>query len=752
MVAPPTVPDMSAYPHLAASDLVEMLPAGAPAEQRIAVADPYRVLEDPDDPATAAWSAAQERLLEAQRATWPGREALAGRIAALVATGSVGGPAWRGSRCFSTQRESDQDMAVLLVIEEDGHGGRAERVLIDPLEVDPSGATTLDAWQPSKEGDLLAYQLSTGGTEESVLRIVDVATGALVDGPLDRLRYSPVAFEPGGGHVYYVRRLPPDAVPAGEEMYHRRVWRHAVGADPATDVEVFGAGRPITSYYGVGVSLDGRWLTISAREGTAPRTDVWIGDLHAPGPDGVEGVPALTAVAEGLDAATSAGVGLDGRLYVATDHLAPRGRLAVADPVDPSPHRWRDLVAERDDAVLEDFVLLDGPDGPLTRLLVSWSAHAVSELSVHDAATGERLGEVALPGVGGVGGLGRRPEGGSECWFGYSDTTTPAQVMRYDAVSGELAVHALAPGVADGTAGEALRAAAGAVTTVVQATSADGTTVRMLVVRPPGARSGAADVADPAGTGSADAPDRPRPTILYGYGGFANAMGPGYSAGALAWVAAGGVYATAQLRGGSEEGEEWHRAGMLEHKQNVFDDVLACADALVEQGWTTPERLCVSGGSNGGLLVGAAITQAPHKFAAALCSAPLLDMVRYQLHGLGASWAVEYGDAQRLPDLGWLHAYSPYHRALASGPSAYPAVLLTVFAGDTRVDPLHARKTCAALQAATTRSVEDAPVLLRAERGVGHGARAVSRSVALLADSLAFAASRTGLSVGGDEG
>ena len=740
MVAPPTVPAMSPYPHLAASDLVEMLPATAPPEQRIAVADPYRVLEDPEDPTTIAWSAAQEQLLEAQRATWPGREALAERIAALVATGSVGGPAWRGSRCFSTRRAPEQDMSVLLVTEDsDGQdGARAERVLVDPLAIDPSGATTLDAWQPSKEGDLLAYQLSTGGTEESVLRIVDVATGALVDGPLDRLRYSPVAFEPGGAHVYYVRRLPPDAVPDGEEMYHRRVWRHAVGADPDTDVEVFGAGRPITSYYGVGVSLDGRWLTVSAREGTAPNNDVWIGDLRAPSTvDGADGVPLLVPVAEGLDAATSAGVGLDGRLYVGTDHLAPRGRLAVADPAEPGPDRWRDLVAEREDAVLEDFVLLDGPDGPRTRLLVSWSAHAVSQLTVHDAATGERLGEVALPGVGGVGGLGRRPEGGNECWFGYSDTTTPAQVMRYDAVTGDLSVHVLAPGVADGTAGSVGGAGAGARTTVVETTSADGTTVRILVVHP-------------AGDGAA--PDRPRPTILYGYGGFANAMGPGYSAGALAWVAAGGVYATAQLRGGSEEGEDWHRAGMLGRKQNVFDDVLACADALVDQGWTTPGRLTVSGGSNGGLLVGAAITQAPERFAAALCSAPLLDMVRYQRHGLGASWAVEYGDAERLPDLGWLHAYSPYHRALAGGPTACPAVLFTVFAGDTRVDPLHARKTCAALQAATTRSLADAPVLLRAERGVGHGARAVSRSVALLADSLAFAASRTGLDVVGGGG
>ncbi len=720
---------MSEYPNLPAEDLVEMLPAGAPEGQRLAVADPYRVLEDPADPATRAWSAAQDELLEAQRATWPGRAELAGRITSLVATGSVGGPAWRGERRFSTRRDPGADLPVVVVDEPDEGGSRVERVLLDPLVIDPSGATTLDAWQPSKEGDLLAYQLSSGGTEESVLRIVDVATGALLDGPIERLRYSPVAFTPGAEHVYYVRRLPPGEVPAGEEAYHRRVWRHTVGADTSTDVEVFGSGRPITSYYGVSVSLDWRWLVVSAREGTAPSNDVWLGDLDAP--TTVDGVPVLVPVAEGLDAATGAGVGLDGRLYVATDLEAPRGRLAVADPSNPGPERWRDLVPERADAVMEGFVLLDGPDGPLTRLLVSWTRHAISELSVHDAASGDQVGEVPLPGVGSVGGLGRRPEGGGECWFGYSDTTTPGQVMRYDAVTGALDVHALAPGVASGEAD--LSAAAGAVTRVVEATSADGTTVRMLVVHPGGPAQ----------------PGQPRPTVLYGYGGFANPMGPGYSAGALAWVAAGGVYVTAQLRGGSEEGEEWHRAGMLGSKQNVFDDFAACARALVAQGWTTPEQLTISGGSNGGLLVGAALTQTPELFAAVLCSAPLLDMVRYQMHGLGASWAVEYGDAGRLPDLAWLHAYSPYHRALGGGERRYPAVLFTVFEGDTRVDPLHARKTCAALQAATTASLDRAPVLLRAERGVGHGQRTVSRSVALLADSLAFAASRTGLDVTG---
>jgi prolyl oligopeptidase len=236
------------------------------------------------------------------------------------------------------------------------------------------------------------------------------------------------------------------------------------------------------------------------------------------------------------------------------------------------------------------------------------------------------------------------------------------------------------------------------------------------------------------------APDRPRPTVLYGYGGFGVPLTPAYTASALAWVEAGGVWVVANLRGGTEEGEAWHRDGMRGAKQNVFDDFAACADHLVAQGWTTPGQLGIYGGSNGGLLVGAALTQRPSAYAAVVCSAPLLDMVRYELFGLGRTWNDEYGTAADPEELGWLLDYSPYHRVEEG--QAYPAVLFTVFDGDSRVDPLHARKTCAALQHATT---GDAPVLLRAEGDVGHGARSVSRTVGLSVDTLSFLATHTGL-------
>ena len=710
------------YPHAPRLDLVEDLPAQAPVR---AVADPYRWLEDADDPRTREWSAAQDALFAAARATWDERGAVAARLGDLLSAGSVGPPVWRGRRRFSTRRDGDRDHPVLLVSEPDpaagpGAGARRERVLVDPLALDPSGLTTLDSWQPSVEGDLLAYQLSEGGREESALRVLDVATGEVVDGPLDRVRYTAVAWLPGGERFFYVRRLDPSLVPEGEAQYHRRVWLHRVGADPSTDVEVFGAGRPVTSYYGVSVSRDGRWLSVSAAVGTAPRTDVWLGDLTAAAAAG--GVPDLVPVAEGLDARTSAGVGRDGRLYVATDLGAPRGRLAVTAPERPGPEHWRDLLPERPDAVLEDYALLGGPALERPLVLASWTRHALSQVTVHDLADGTALGEVDLPGLGTVGALLTRPEGGHEAWFTYTDATTLPRVHRYDARTGDLVVEVEPPGRVQVPA---------VVARQLETTSSDGTTVRMIAV----AR---ADALDAQGR-----PTRPCPTILYGYGGFGITLTPGYSATALAWVEAGGAYVTASLRGGGEEGEDWHRAGMLGAKQNVFDDFSACAAALVEGGWTTPAQLTASGGSNGGLLVGAALTQHPEQLGAVVCSAPLLDMVRYQLHGLGATWAPEYGDATDPEDLAWLHAYSPYH-AVREG-TAYPAVLFTVFDGDTRVDPLHARKLCAALQHATASPPERAPVLLRREADVGHGARAVSRTVELTADVLCFAARATGL-------
>jgi prolyl oligopeptidase len=691
-----------AYPPARREDIAEQLHGHL-------VRDPYRWLEDADSEVTRSWLAAQDALLDEYMAGLGDREALAARITELLGAGYVSAPVWRGERQFYTRRGAGQEHAVLYTATPSG----GERALVDPTAIDETGTTTLDAWQPSLDGRLLAYHLSQGGDEESLLRALDVATGADVDGPIDRCRYTNVAWLPGGKAFYYSRRLPPEEVPDGEQRYHRRVYLHRVGSPAADDVMIFGEGLEKTNYYSASVSRDGRWLIIASAAGTAPRNDLWIADLAASG----ESAPDLRVVQQGVDAQTGAHVARDGRLYLWTDRDAPRGRLAVADPADPGYDNWRELIPQDPEAVLADFAILDGEELGRPVLLASWTRHAISEVSVHDLVTGERTGTVPLPGLGSIGGLSERPEGGHEAWFGYTDNTTPSLVLRYDALGGATTTWERAPGLVEVPEISARQ---------VGYPSKDGTTVRMLIIS---GRNG---------------PGHPRPTILNGYGGFGISMRPGYAATILAWVERGGVYAIAALRGGGDEGESWHRAGMRAAKQNVFDDFHAAAEKLIADGWTTRDQLGISGGSNGGLLVGAAITQRPDLYGAAVCSAPLLDMVRYERFGLGETWNDEYGTADDPEQLGWLLSYSPYHR-VRDGVS-YPPVLFTIFDSDTRVDPMHARKMCAALQHATRARWPDRPILLRRESDVGHGARAVSRSASLSADTLAFLGFQTGLS------
>ncbi|MER7080952.1 prolyl oligopeptidase [Saccharopolyspora kobensis] len=675
------------------------------------VADPYRWLEDPADPRTQAWSATQDQLARTWLDALPGREAVAGRMRSLLAAGSVSAPVWRAGRAFFTRREPGQEFPVLYVRDRDG----SERVLLDVAALDPSGLTTLDSWSPSLEGDRLAYQISVGGDEESLLHVLDVTTGELVEGPIDRCRYSTIAWMPGGAEYFYVRRLAPELVPDGEEQFHRRVWRHRVGTDPDTDLLVHGEGLDHTFYYGTRVSRDGRWLVIEGSPGTARRDSVWIADLTA----GAE-VPEMRQVVDTSDGyRVGAWVERDGRLYVMTTLDAPRWRLCVADPERPEPEHWTELIAEQPDSVLEAVRWFDTGDGD-PQLVVLRTRHAVSEVTLHDPATGERTGEVPLPGTGQVTALTSVDEDtdhdGDRLWIGWTDFATPPCVHAYAHRTGEVALDQRAPGAVELPAVH---------TQQVTYRSLDGTPVRMFLLSP------------------AAKPDRPRPVFMTGYGGFSLSREPGYTPSALAWVAAGGVWALPSLRGGGEEGEQWHEAGMREQKQHTFDDFHAAAQHLIDEGWTTADQLAISGGSNGGLLVGAALTQRPDLYRAVVCSAPLLDMVRYEKFLLGRTWNDEYGTADDPEELGWLLSYSPYHNVAEQ--TDYPSVLFTVFESDTRVDPNHARKMCAALQHATSSDPAKRPILLRRETEVGHSARSVSRTVGLATDQLAFLAEATGL-------
>lgn len=688
------------YPPARRLELAETLAGGR------VVADPYRWLEDPEDPETALWSAGQDELWASWAAEHPERARLAEAILALT-PGYRSAPLVIGERRFWTERAPGQDHQVLVV--EDPAG---VRTLVDPNALDAEATTVLDGWAPSIEGDRVAYLLSRGGDEESTLWVIDVETGFGLEGPIDRVRYSPLAWLPGGEELLYVRRLPPWEVPAGEEAFHRRLYRHQVRSHADTDDELLfgqdGLGPELdpTAYLGVEVSPDGRYVAVTVSLGTAPRNDLWVAALPAAGE-----VPRWQPALVGSDSRALPHLDRRGGMWIWSDLDAPRGRLLRADPASPGSEGWVEVLPEDPGAVLAGYVLAG------EHLVAVRSRHGASEVAVHARSDGRFERQVELPGLV-TADLSGRPDEGPEAWIGWTGWVSPYRVAPLDPATGQLGEVLSAPG--------APAAPPEVEESVVTCTSADGTEVRMSVLAPAG-RS----------------PGTPVPTVLYGYGGFGIALGPSWTPAAATWVAAGGVWAVANLRGGSEEGEGWHRDGMRERKHHVFEDFEAAADRLVAGGWATPGTLAIMGGSNGGLLVGAALTRSPERYRAVVCSAPLLDMVRYELFGLGATWNDEYGTAVDPEQLGWLLSYSPYHHVQAG--AAYPAVLFTVFDNDTRVDPLHARKLAAALQWATSGTPGERPILLRREPEVGHGARSQRRRAQLDADELAFLASCCGL-------
>ncbi|TCO49129.1 prolyl oligopeptidase [Kribbella antiqua] len=596
------------------------------------VADPYRWLEDSASPETQRWQAIQDDLWLNHATTLTTRYHFRAHVKALSNVGTVSAPIWRGDRCFTLRRDPGQQHPVLYV---------GPKSLIDPMQLDPTGLTTLDSWQPSPDGSLVAYQISRGGTEQSVLYVLDVTTGQVTDGPIDGCRYSPVAWLPDGNAFYYVR--------------FRQVRRHRL--NDAGDTTILEG----EASYGLEISADGRWLTISAARGTT--NDLWLADLSTNEPPKPVEQDALTVMT----------VAPDGRLYVVTTKDAPTGRLCIGDPTSPSV--WHDFVTPTKPltgfAILDDAILLA----------------TTSEIAIHDRETGRRTGDVPLPGLGSIGTITTH---GSQAWFTYTDSVTPSAVYCYDDTTGRTTLWSEAPGP-----------------------KAEAET-HQLTCNP---ELHLTAIAKP-GTG-------PRPTILYGYGGFGQDLTPTYSAFALAWVEAGGVFVTAHLP-------------RRDRKQQVIDDFIGAAEHLTAEGWTTPAQLALCGESNGGLLVAAALTQRPELFAAAVCSAPLTDMTRYELSGLGPRWTEEFGSAKNADDFDHLLSYSPYHRVTEG--VKYPAVLFTVFGNDTRVDPLHARKMCAALQHATGR---ERPVLIRLDPDAGHAAGSASQGIGLAADMLAFLAEQT---------
>jgi len=661
------------------------------------IVDPYRWLEGSSD-RIRTWTDAQNARTRAVLDAVPERAPFARRLRELLSVGLLSAPRPAGPWLFHTRRGGTQKQAVLYVRR--GLGG-ADRALIDPNALDAAGLTTLDWYYPSTDGRFVAYGLSHGGDEMSTLYVVDVESGRDTGEKIPHTQRSTVAWVDEG--FYYTVHPAPGSVAPGDEHYYRRIRFHRLGDGPSQDDLVFGEGRAKEDILGVQTSPDGRWVLAIAFRGWV-QSDAYLFDRE-------NAARGWTTVVEGQDGLT-AGILSNTDVWLRTNLGAMNYTIVRAPVASPASVSWQTVVPEGADTI-ELF------DVSRDRVAIVTLRDATSRMALwsHD---GTKLADVALPGLGSVAAIQADPLG---------DVIT----LYYESFTSPGATYAVRP---DGSLQDLVRLPMprGLDPSLLQVSrstyaSKDGTKVTMFLVHRK----------DVHPTGDV-------PTVLSGYGGFNISRTPAYFPGVAAWVEAGGLFALPNLRGGGEYGERWHRAGMLDKKQNVFDDFHAAAEALVAQGWTNARHLGVSGGSNGGLLTGAALTQRPDLFAAVYCAVPLLDMLRYQNFLIARFWIAEYGTAEDPTQYRWLRAYSPYHHVRAG--ARYPAVLFTTAEGDSRVDPMHARKMAALMQS-TTNEANDAPVLLRVERDAGHGVgKPLDKQVDDLADQYAFFAWRLGLDAG----
>jgi prolyl oligopeptidase len=651
------------YPPTKKSDQIDTLHGAT-------IVDPYRWLEDANNPEVKAWVDQQNAYTRAILDKLPGREQIHDRLSTLLEIGTIGTPWPAKGRYFYTKREGTQNQAILYVRE--GLKGR-ERILVDPNTLAKDGTVALDWWFPSRDGRLLAYGLSANGSEESKLFVRDVTSGQDLPDRIDRTRACSVAWLPDSKGFYYTRYPTAGAVPKGEEHYHRHVYFHALGTDPAKDPKVFGTGRPSEDWPDVTLSPDGRWLVVTEHQGWA-KSEVFFKDLHTAGAAFVPLVENVKAIFEVI--------ARNDRLYVRTNDQAPRYKLYRVDPLKPERKTWVEVIPQGDD-VLEDFAAIGDT-------LVGLFMHqAASKVRLYDR-DGKPKREVSLPTLGTVAGRGGEWDG-HELLFGFQSFTVAPSIYHVDLRTQQTELWEQVKTDLDSAAYEVEQ---------VKYPSKDGTPITMFLAHKKGlSRTGH------------------NPTLLGAYGGFNISITPTFNPSRFLFLERGGTIAIPNLRGGGEYGEEWHQAGMLGKKQNVFDDFLGAAEWLLRERYTDRDHLVIQGGSNGGLLMGAALTQRPDLFRAVVCQVPLLDMVRYHKFLIARLWIPEYGSADDAEQFKWLYAYSPYHHVKDGTP--YPAVLLEAAESDSRVDALHARKMAARLQAATS---SGQPILLRLETKAGHGA------------------------------
>ena len=662
----------------------------------VSVPDPYRWLEDEKSPEVKAWMTAQDKAARAHIDALPGRAKLIERFKQLYYLDSVSPPWRRGSRLFYTRRHADREKAIVY-FREGSDGG--EQLLLDPNAMSKDGTTSLGTWVPSLDGEYVAYALRENGSDEAALHVMDVVTRK--ESPIDRIagaKYAQPSWLPDSSGFYYTW-LPADPVIAvADRPGYAEVRFHRIGTDPKNDALIHAATRDPKSFLGASVSRDGRWLLCDIQHGWNS-TDVYLRDLsrHA---------SQWKPIAVGLDAQFNV-FAWKGFLYLHTNLGAPHWRVFRVSADDPGRANWKEVIAERHDGVLQGVGIAND------QLALHWLVNVESALELRDL-DGSHSRMVKMPGIGVSMGIHGDPEG-DDAYYDFSSPTTPPIIQSFSVTTLAQSLWAKVEVPVD---------PAPFLVEQVFYPSKDGTKISMFVVR------------------RRDMPkDGTTPFLLYGYGGFNVSLEPSFMSSIYPWLEAGGGFAMPNLRGGGEYGEEWHRAGMGANKHHVFEDFIAAAQWLITQRYTSAPKLAIRGGSNGGLLVGAAMTQRPDLFRAVICAVPLLDMVRYHLFGSGKTWIPEYGSAETEDGFKVLHAYSPYHHIVAG--TKYPALLMMSADSDDRVDPMHARKFTAAIQAAST---SGHAVLLRIEAHAGHGgADLVKQAVESSADAMAFLMAELGM-------
>jgi prolyl oligopeptidase len=655
------------------------------------IVDKYRWLEDGNNPDTQKWVAEEMAYTRGVLDPLPGRDAIHKRLTELLSIGSIRVPQIGGKYYFYTRREGMQNQPVLYVRE--GVDGK-DRVLLDANQLATDGTIALDWYQPSEHGKYLAYGTSPSGSEMSTLHILETKTGSALPDTIERTRAASIAWSLDNSGFYYTRYPRKGDVAEGQEVYNRHVFYHVLGDDPAKDEPIFGEGRDAEDWPSVSLDNDGRMLLITVSQGWT-KTELFLMDLK-------KGTPP-TRITTGKNFLYSGSV-YNGRLYIVTNEDAPRFRMFVAEAGNYERDDWKEIIPQTG-GVLKDAAVWGG------KIFAQYEQNASSQLSVFDIE-GTKLKDLALPAIGTVFGSSGKWNH-DEMFYGFQSFTFAPSIYRYDLKSGSTTLWAKVDAPSIDPAGYQ----------VAQEwyQSKDGTRVPMFVVHKKGLKK-----------------DGRNPTLLAGYGGFNISLTPAFNRAAYLWMEHGGIYAVANLRGGAEFGEDWHRAGMLEKKQNVFDDMIAGAEHLIAEKYTDKDHLAIQGGSNGGLLMGAMITQRPDLFRAVMCQVPLLDMLRYQNFQIAKLWIPEYGTADNPEQFKWLYAYSPYHHVKAG--MEYPAVLFMTADTDTRVDPMHAKKMAALMQSsASNGKSRTRPILLRIESKAGHGAgKPVAKQIEEFTDAYAF--------------